>query len=167
MEFFLIQTPQYPPGATYDDMVSAKHGFLVQLKEDEHLFLFSAGSLDRFLSSVGFHRIVREPAIFDHYDQFVVALKGPLERTSPRSPLSAARPEQRLVQALLDGRERVEQMRDHWQEAERDRAERLQVIERQGDELAVAESQRNDLKAQLTDMEEHFRGPPSGTARNG
>ena len=31
------------------------------------------------------------------------------------------------------------------------------MIERQGEELAAAASERNDFKAQLTDMEERFQ----------
>jgi hypothetical protein len=107
-----------------------------------------------------------EPAIFAHYDMFVAASRQPLVRVEPQvvAERLAAAPSSRLVQALLDlyhdreimQRDLAEEsahvtwLKQTIDELERDRAERLKVLERQGTELG----QIGTLEADIAHLKE-------------
>jgi len=105
----LIQTPQYPTGS-YQHLVETGHSFLAMLKEQEHLYLFSAESLDRFLLAAGATGIIREQALYSHYDQFVIASKGEAHPLDPGDEFIPVEPSQRLVQALIDSGDRFHEI---------------------------------------------------------
>ncbi|HTS17796.1 MAG TPA: glycosyltransferase [Verrucomicrobiae bacterium] len=156
----LIQTPEYPAGKQYQQLVSEKSRFLEQLKPREHLFLFSQDSIKQFLMQAGLRNLSFEPAIFGHYDMFFVASRAPLPVRTPddiAQQLCSQAPG-RLVLALLDLDERFRNMTARYveseadrgarlnsmhaleallRESETDRAARLKVIEGQGGEIAV------------------------------
>ncbi len=51
--FLLIQTPKYPRPMTWEQMLSEKSPFIEQLKQEEHLYLFSDPIYSRTFSSFG------------------------------------------------------------------------------------------------------------------
>ncbi|MBL8880126.1 MAG: class I SAM-dependent methyltransferase, partial [Phycisphaerales bacterium] len=74
-----IQTPRYPAPATSTELRASSHRFIEHMRvPEEHLYLFSERGLQEVLALAGFEHIVTEPAIFDHYDQFVVASRAPI-----------------------------------------------------------------------------------------
>jgi len=99
----LLQTPQYREGATLEQFQAEGHRFVEHLKEREHLYLFSATSVKRIAAAAGVPHITFEPAVFSHYDMFVVMSAAPIaplpaEARQPLTETAGAR----LVQALLD-----------------------------------------------------------------
>ena len=79
----LVQTPMYAAGRTYQDMVDRNAPFLDQLKHEQHLFLFSERSICELFRRLGAEHLAFEPAIFAHYDMFLVVSREPL---NPRAP---------------------------------------------------------------------------------
>jgi hypothetical protein len=135
-------------------MVEGADRFLEQLKANEHLFLFSDESIDLLLSRLGAGHIYREPAIFSHYDMFVVAGRAPLRPHSADAIAESLGRTAggRMIQALLDLADQrdaarrtsadveplrgdVAYLKEQIAVSEADRAARLTVIEQQGIEL--------------------------------
>jgi SAM-dependent methyltransferase len=167
----VIQTPQYPTGMTYESMVESQAPFLAQLKSDEHLFLFSDGSIEQLLSRAGASHLVFEPAIFGHYDMFVVASPAPVSAAGAETISAAllATPGGRLVHALLDLADQrddaerrcaglssvkaeVEHLKEHLTISEADRAARLQVIEEQGAAVGRLEVARQEAERAVEEL---------------
>lgn len=72
----ILQTPKYDPNLTYEQMKKTKLRFTEQLKDQEHIFIYSEQSITTILKSVGFQYITFEPAFFgDDYDMFIFASK--------------------------------------------------------------------------------------------
>lgn len=100
----VIQTPSYPAGKSYEELAGSNHSFLIQLKPEEHIYLFSELSVRMFFNRLGVSNINFEPAIFAHYDMYFVASRASF-RISDYSEVTEAllaRPSGRLIQALLD-----------------------------------------------------------------
>jgi SAM-dependent methyltransferase len=127
----LIQTPSLPEGKSYEQMQAEYAPFLEQLKEKEHLYLFSPRSIREFFYRLGADHLAFEPAIFAHYDMFVVVSRVPLVVHPPADIERAlsATPNSRLVLALLDLDDEKNKIKNKWDEAEADRAARLEVIQ--------------------------------------
>jgi 2-polyprenyl-3-methyl-5-hydroxy-6-metoxy-1,4-benzoquinol methylase/septal ring factor EnvC (AmiA/AmiB activator) len=104
----VIQTPQYREGTTYAQMVEKRDTFLEQLKPEEHLYLFTARGAERMLHDLGAAHVAFEPAIFAHYDMFVMASRSKLARHGDAEVERAllATPGGRIALALLDLRKR-------------------------------------------------------------
>ena len=133
--FLLIQTPQFRSGMEFKELVKTRSAFLLLLKPDEHIYLFSEKSTTHFFRRLGAEHIRLEPAIFSHYDMFFTVSRMPLKKHDPEAVETAlkATPNRRIVLALLDVRERELDVTRKWSESEADRAARLAQI----DELAV------------------------------
>jgi SAM-dependent methyltransferase len=147
----LIQTPCYREGRAYEAMLADNDPFLTQLRAEQHLYLFSAGSLERMFAGLGAH-VCPERAIFAHYDQFVVVGKSPLEPRSGSSEWASAAPAARLAQALIDARFTYEEIFEKWQASEADRAARLAVIEDLSIKLQASEADRAARLAVIEDL---------------
>lgn len=140
----LIQTPRYVEGRTYETLVSKADPFLEQLKAIQHLYLFSHRSVQELFHRLGADHAVFEPAIFAHYDMFLVVSRAPLAAHT-NEDVSAAltrSPGGRLVLALLDlderyrdARVRIPAIEAQLSASEADRAARLTLIERMGSDL--------------------------------
>lgn len=153
----LIQTPRAPEEETYEDLVASNDRFLEQLKETEHLFLFSEKSVRRFFERFGCTQVYFEPALFE-YDMFLVISKNEqrqhtVEEIASSLSLAASG---RLIQAMLDLDTERKYQQTKWAEAEGDRAARFKVIEAQGQRLGELEAERNVLQAQLADIRQQF-----------
>jgi 2-polyprenyl-3-methyl-5-hydroxy-6-metoxy-1,4-benzoquinol methylase len=124
--FFVVQTPAYPEGVSYDELVARDDYFLNHMrdKHEEHLFLFSRTAARELFRRIGCDSFEFEPAIFAQYDMYFVAGSGHLHRHGPEAIAAAVgvSPSGRLVQALLDA---TAQRDDYLFEATR----RLEVIE--------------------------------------
>ncbi len=130
----VIQTPRYPEGGDYEDMVARHDPFLGQLKSSDHLYLYSQKSVRKLLRQLGAGYVAFEPAIFAHYDMFLVASPARLSIT-PRKKVEAilsATPASRLIQALLDTDDRSRDLQGRLGASDVDRAARLEVIQQQG-----------------------------------
>jgi 2-polyprenyl-3-methyl-5-hydroxy-6-metoxy-1,4-benzoquinol methylase len=100
----IIQTPRYPEGESYEELVARSDRFLEQLKPIEHVYLFSQHSIRAFFTRLGYAYMQFEPAIFPHYDMFLAVSRAalvPNTTTAIKAGLRLA-PGRRLVQALLD-----------------------------------------------------------------
>jgi 2-polyprenyl-3-methyl-5-hydroxy-6-metoxy-1,4-benzoquinol methylase len=126
----ILQTPCFPIGRTYEEMVRNKDRFLEQLKPAEHLHLFNRASIARLFSEVGAPFLHFEPAIFDHYDMFLVASPRELTPHSEEEATKALlrRPEGRIVQALLDANTQCKELSRRYGESEADREVRLRLL---------------------------------------
>src|SRR5665213_1440456 len=126
----LAQTPRYPEGKSYEQMLAENDPFLEQLKPEEHLYLCSEKSAREIFSRIGLNYVVAEPAMFGGYDMFLFA--------SPS--LAKARTDDQLEKALLGSahgrmtlcwldmdRER-KKARDTATEIDADRGRRLEQI---------------------------------------
>jgi 2-polyprenyl-3-methyl-5-hydroxy-6-metoxy-1,4-benzoquinol methylase len=175
----VIQTPRYPEGKTYAEMVAQGDPFLEQLKANEHLYLFSAQSICEFFRRLGAEYLEFEPAIFSHYDMFLIASRSPLQNHSTEEIAQSLilSPEGRMVQVLLDLELQLKNMHEKWgeaeadraacrdqitnltlqlQESEADRAARLEVIHRFGHKIDELKGQVNDLNGQVNVLNEQI-----------
>ena len=101
----IVQTPRYPEFATYDRLVEGNAPFIEQLtRKGGHLYLFSETSVRRLLAQLGFGHIRFEPAIFAHYDMFLLTGRAPLKVGNFESiqNMLSANSNGRMVQAFFD-----------------------------------------------------------------
>lgn len=151
----LIQTPCYPEGRTYDEMVAQHDRFLEMLKPTDHLYLFSRRSIHDLFRRLGADYVAFEPAIFAEYDMFVVVSRVPLVTLGPAEidATLSARPAGRMIQALLDLDVARRDLGRRYVESETDRAARLEVIHEQGRRLSVLEHELAELRRHLNEIE--------------
>jgi len=167
---FLIQTPCCRDDGTYDEMAARNDPFLNMLIPEEHLFLFSKKSIVTFFNRLGMDFTVFEPAIFGHYDMFVVAGKKPLRVHTLEEQEKAlmATPGGRMVQAILDLDKQRRALEQRCLELEADRSARQEVIERQAREfsekLAEVESDRVERLDVIRRLNEKLRESESDRA---
>lgn len=109
----LIQMPEFKESVSYAALTESRSPFLEQMKADEHLYLFSQRSARDLFRRLGAEHIVFEPAIFAHYDMFLVASRAPLAENTPESIEAAllATTNGRFALALLDLDERNKGLR--------------------------------------------------------
>lgn len=176
-----LQTPLYDNQLSYDEMREKKPRFLEQLKELEHLYLYSKESIKELLIQIGFHDIVFEPACFgDDYDMFLFAAKQKLD------PISDAEidrrlnhiPAGRIMKALSHLYENnknfqsklhvieedsnlrlknIETLERSLEESEKDRAERLKVIETLERRLEESEKDRAERLKVIIEYESRLK----------
>lgn len=128
--FLLIQTPEFQENMQHEILENENSPFLMQLKADEHLYLFSQQSVSKLLKQVGIQHIYFEPAIFSHYDMFFVASKTHLNPLSADKAVSALQGTAggRMTLALLEFRESSLEQNQKLQVSNEDRAARLEKI---------------------------------------
>jgi len=146
----LIQTPCWREGRSYEQMVADNDLFLEQFKANEHLNLFSRSSVRELFGRLGARHIAFEPPMFG-YDMFVLVSRRPLQTHDPgqvEAALSATN-DGRLIQALLDGDERLRALADQHRRTEADRAQRLEVIQRLSAQVRDIEADRADRLAAM------------------
>ena len=155
----VLQTPCYSEGRVYQEMLSIKDPFLEQLKTDEHLFLFSRQSVRELFRRLGASYLVFEPAVFAHYDMFLVVSRKPLSANVAEAieRSLAHTVHGRMVQALLDVDEQRRNVHEKWLDAEADREARLNLLKEQGHKLGIVEANRNELQAQLDAVSEQIK----------
>ena len=132
-------------------MKEEKSIFMDQFKEQEHLYLFNEDSLKRILHETGFPHIAIEPQIFP-YDMFVFAGKTSLEKKDEtlivQELLKTA--QGRTVLALLD-------LYNQLTAREKDRAARLEIINRLNAQLQICEKDRADRLDVINSLDAHLK----------
>ena len=150
----LMQTPcLHRTELTYNQLVESDDRFPLMLKEKEHAFLFNKNAIQKFLRRLGFEYVRFEAQLFD-YDMFFISSRLPL-RSLDREDIEKsllATASGRTILALCDLEDRRQRENEQWQEAERDRAARLEALvkateiirarERQAQEAEFAASER-------------------------
>lgn len=145
--FLLIQTPRYPEGISYPEMVDRGERFLEHLKPKEHLFLFSQRAVRELFHRLGAEHLVFELPIFDH-NMFFLVSRQPLEviPREQRDAMLQSTPQRRLILALLDLYEYAEMLQkeaaarlEAIEYLKREADERLQVINRLSQALQTRE----------------------------
>ena len=160
----LIQTPRVPEDKTYEDLVASNDRSLEQLKETEHLYLFSEKSIRQFFERLGCAQLYFEQALFE-YDMFFVAGRSQVEQHAAEEIVSALSlcASGRLILAMLDQDAEIRELsrkwakaeadraylQEKWTEAEADRAARLEVIQTQGAEISSLHAEIGSLHAEI------------------
>lgn len=102
----VVQMPCYPEGVSYEQLQARKDRFLEQMegKGPQHLHLFSRRSARQLFARLGFNALDFVPAIFGHYDMYLVTSRRPLARHHPEELAGArtATREGRLSLAWLE-----------------------------------------------------------------
>ncbi len=140
----VLQTPCFPVGRTYEEMVRNEDPFLEQFKPTEHLHLFSPASITRLFSQVGATFLYFERAIFDRYDMFLIASRRELAPHSEEEVTEGLlrRPEGRIVQAMLDANAQYKELAHRYDQSEADRRERLQLLGKADAQIREIEADR-------------------------
>lgn len=152
----VIQTPQYREHTSFEEIVSRNDRFMEMLQEKEHLYLFSSESIRKVFRLLGVEQILFEPAIFPHYDMFLIASRSPLTLRSKEEigEKITGTPEGRMIQALLDVNERFQMLSQRLQEADADRAARLDQIKELTQLLQESEMDRAARLDQINELTE-------------
>ncbi len=142
--FMIVQTPCFPVGRTYEEMVRNKDRFLEQLKPAEHLYIFSRQSLVRLFSELGAAFLYFEPAIFNDYDMFTIVSAHELSPHTEQegTEVLLRQPQGRIVQALLDANSQYKELAHRYDESEADRRARLHLLEKADAQIREIEADR-------------------------
>jgi 2-polyprenyl-3-methyl-5-hydroxy-6-metoxy-1,4-benzoquinol methylase len=145
--FIMVQTPWFRADRSYQEMVENHDPFLEQFKPAEHLRLFSRASITQLFSGVGAPFVYFEPAIFHHYDMFLVASARELTSHTEEEITSALlnRPEGRIVQALLDANAQHVELARRYAEIDADREARLRLLQDAEVRMREADGQLKQL----------------------
>ena len=179
----IIQTPCIPENVIYEDLVARGDRLLEMLNEKGHLYLFSQNSIREFFSRLGCEQVqfeTLEPAVFGDYNMCLVVSRTGFEVHSPAEfeKTLRSKPEGRLVQALLDSTDllnesesdrkarldQAKELTNLLEKSEGDRAARLERInelssllkESESDRAArlkVIEAQQENIEAQQENIE--------------
>lgn len=144
----VIQTPKYPEDKSFEQLVSTNDHFKNHLNPDEHVYLFSERAVRILLDKLGFTNIVFEPAIYAHYDMFIIASRKPLANFTTEQIEGALSKTAtgRWVQALLD----IDQKRDQlWKTVAKQKADISQLLGVIEQERAAFAEERNNLQLAL------------------
>ncbi len=152
-----FQTPCYDETLDFEQMLLLKPRFQQLLKPDQHPFIFSKKSITRLLSQTDFLNIQFEPPIFgEDYDMFLFASDEPFQKNSKNDIIeylkNNSNPDILLVKALLNVYEEKEEVHFKWQESERDRADRLKVIEAFSKKLEESEKDNADRLSTIENL---------------
>jgi len=133
----VIQTPEWVPERLYQDLVADDDPFLEHMRraQKEHLYLYSRRALISLLAQSGLGETSFEEPPYP-YDMVCVASARPLSKpTLDFEAQLVASPNGLLVLALIDAH-------DAWLQSERDRADRLRVLETLDSSLRESEADR-------------------------
>lgn len=113
---FLIQLPCFPSHLNPQQILNKAHPFEQMMIPHEHLYLFSQESIQKLFQSLDFHYIEFLPAIFSHYDMFLIASRVPLKKNSVEEIEQCLQSNMttRMIQAMLDLREREQNFANHY-----------------------------------------------------
>ena len=142
--FMLIQTPQFKEGMTFEKMKEEEDRFLEMLLPDEHIYLFSPRSIALMFRQLGADHIKFEPAIFDHYDMFLLVSRVPIisnDYAQVENRLLASPPGRMLLAMIELYQSQLDSAR-LLKECEDDRRRRIEQIETLTNQLEVSEKDR-------------------------
>jgi 2-polyprenyl-3-methyl-5-hydroxy-6-metoxy-1,4-benzoquinol methylase len=152
----IMQTPKYPEGMKYGDLVADSGQFIENLTKasNEHLYLFSQQAICRLLSEFDFKHVQFESPIFAGLDMFLVASRERLGTVDEKaaSECLLQTPNGRMVQALIDLDDRLHDLTNRFVIAEEDRAARLDQINKLTGMLQESEKDRSDRLEQIVEL---------------
>lgn len=155
-----MQTPNFNPDWSYDDMIQNAARFKEQLKAEQHVFLYSKESITALLEGKGYKYIQFEPAFFgENYDMFFLASKEPIRENSPEEIdgyLNSV-PAGRIVKALISLFDKNAELEKKYLQADEDRTVRLGKMEELGEMLRQKEADSQSRYVQLGQMDQLFR----------
>ena len=152
-----FQTPCYDPGLNYDEMKQKAPKFMEQLKYEQHIYLYSKQSMKEILNQHGFNYVEFEPAFFgDDYDMFFFASKKPLKQNTDEEIDAYLNSTEngRLVKAMITLFDENGKMEKLYEQADKDRNDRLNNINILEKRLEESESDRSN---RLTEINEYDR----------
>lgn len=129
----IIQMPNFSFGKSYETLKKEKTAFLHHMLKDKHLFLFSEAAIVKLLKEkLNIQNIQFEKAVFDHYDMYLFASKSELLKMDQQSvdDFLLTKPDTRLVLFMLDMEDKYRHFYSAYTQADKDRNERLKVIEK-------------------------------------
>ncbi len=150
----VLQTPRYPEGKSYQEMVSEGDRFLELLKEREHLYLFSQRSILDFFGRLGADHLKFEPPMFPHYDMSLIVSRTALDAYHPTEIAKALceTPSGRTIQALLDLDDQTQDLKNRYAQCEADRSARLESIHRLQKWLGESQEERTAALSAIEDQ---------------
>lgn len=154
----VIQTPCYNSTQTYEMMKQKNDVFLEQLKEKEHLYLFSIDSIEIILRQTGFRQINFEHPLFP-YDMFLFAGKSEFVKYSEdniNNYLLKA-PNGRITLALLDLFDQKTGLIKRLIASEADRSDRLRVIGELETKLEESEADRSNRLKVINELDKRLK----------
>ncbi len=152
---FVIQTPCYPAGKTFNELTASNHLFTRMLVPQEHIYLFSLQSARLLFQRLGIQNIEFLPAIFKQHDLFLIASREPLA-VRPAEEVSEyllGSPNGRIVLALLDLYSQTESLKEMIEMIEADRAARLEVILRKDEAMKQEQALIVQQQASIAQLE--------------
>jgi SAM-dependent methyltransferase len=154
-----IQMPEYPDGVSLDDLQARNDRFLLHLRKEEHLYLYSKRSARLLYQRLGLEHVQFQSPMFD-YDMYFFASRVLLQPLSPEDVGRhlQATPMGRLLLALLDKDDEAQQLTQRWQSSEDDRAARLRVIQDMSVKLAMSETDRAARLEALNELGRQLQG---------
>jgi 2-polyprenyl-3-methyl-5-hydroxy-6-metoxy-1,4-benzoquinol methylase len=157
--FVFIQTPRYPEGSSFEELVDQKDPFVEQLKGNEHIFLFSENSIREFFSRLGCEFVTFVPAVFSHYDMSIIASRKRLIKRSYKNIQKTLlkSPNGRLIQAFLRLKSYNQKLRIKFDQSESDREARLTQIRKLTRLLKESEQDREARMAQVHEWEARYK----------
>ena len=147
-----MQTPCYNPDWDYESMLQKGAKFEEQLKEEQHVFLYSKEALSQLLKEKGYTFIKFEPAFFgDDYDMFLFASKEPFVENTEKEieEYLNAQPNGRLIKAMIALFDERKVLRDKYKNADEDRKARQEQIEILSKRLQESEADRGARQKQI------------------
>jgi 2-polyprenyl-3-methyl-5-hydroxy-6-metoxy-1,4-benzoquinol methylase len=155
----IVQTPCYPEGKTYADLLSQHDPFLAHIdkKANQHLYLFSQRAAQQLFECLGMCEVHFEPALFG-YDMYFIASKTTIVATDPQrlNEVLTRSPSARLIQAMIDQDDHVSALKHKIDEVEQDRRSRIDSIAKLNEHI---ERTSGDYEARLkviTDQQAHI-----------
>ncbi len=147
-----IQMPDFPFGKSYETLKNENAAFLSHMLKDEHLFLFSRAAIIKLLKEkLNIQHIQFEKAVFDHYDMFLVASQTEFVKNenSIIDDFLLSKPNLRLLLAMLD----LDQQTRYWctlyNQADKDRIMRLEIIEKTYKDYLASDKDKKELSNQV------------------
>ena len=154
-----IQTPRYREDLTYDEMLEETPRFIEQLKEKEHIFLYSTRSMRLLLEKHGFKYFYQEPACFgDDYDMFLFASKTQIAVKSRDEVFSLLDRMKcgRIVKSLIQFYERDKELEEDLLREHVDNQKRWETIVNTQNKLEESESDRNVRLEVINDLQKRL-----------
>ncbi|EDX84824.1 Methyltransferase domain family [Synechococcus sp. PCC 7335] len=149
--FLLIQTPEFQSTMRYEALVAQGDPFLSLLEPREHLYLFSRQSVTQLLHQLDVKHLYFEPAIFSHYDMFLVAAKTPLVIHSVETGSAALQKTVggRMALSMIDLRDIQLECQRKLEIADADRTARLKQVHILTDQLEQQRLAQQELAQRL------------------
>ncbi len=122
-----FQTPCYDAGISYEEMQAQKPKFEDQLKQEQHIYLYSRESITEIFKKHGFTNIIFEPAFFgDDYDMFLLASKEPIRANTEKEidDYLNSTSNGRLLKAMITLFDEKKELLEQYQNADNDRTMR-------------------------------------------